>query len=121
MKGLISLLLCFVSSTCLCSQGASTSDVIIPENYNPENKGKKRMPSRNYILFSYDVATGYCSFVLPEGIDYVAVKIESESGDIYYGEISSDNSIMCIFLNNGGNHIVCIANNGTVFEGDVWI
>ena len=97
------------------------TEVPLPEKKINPDPNRKRMPSRRYVIFTYNSTAGECRFTLPEGINGISVTLESEDGMAYYGYVSADNPVWPLTRAQGEYHIICDAENGSTFEGDVWI
>lgn len=97
------------------------TEVPLPEKKINPDPNRKRIPSHRYVIFTYDASLGECRFTLPEGIGGIAVTLESEEGYLYYNYVAIENPVWPVTLEQGEYHIICDADNGSTFEGDVWI
>lgn len=102
------------------SKSQTSNDVtIIIHNVKEHNPSRPRVPSHEFIGFIYDY--GVCHFSLPEYISYIDVYMENENGDTFASTVYAANPYWTISLIPGDYHIICTANEGSVFEGNVWI
>lgn len=105
-----------------CPPSVSTQEQIaIPEKKEKPDDGRKRVPSGRYIGFYYDGISQNCEFAFPAGIDSISVIMEGNDGSLFFGTASVENPVWHVSLPTGEYHVVCNADNGSVYEGDVWI
>lgn len=93
----------------------------VPEKQEDLNKDRKRMPSRSYIGFSYNSYTQECLFTIPGDISSISVELEAIDGTIHYGNVIAEYPVWQISLTVGDYFVTCTANNGSTFQGYVFI
>lgn len=101
--------------------------VIIPNsnNNNPiqnPDSDRKRMPSKNdYLYFSYNSLQNECTFIIPSNIAWLDIEFITPEGLSMFAHVTSDYPTCNIVLGKGVHHIICTADDGRIFEGDVCI
>lgn len=98
----------------------SCREVYDPLHYKDIPPDRKRMPSQDRIMFSYNSEIKYCDFVLNSEIRNLSVTIHSVC-EYYNFDICSNNPIWEVELKKGEYTITCIADDGTIYEGFVVI
>lgn len=95
----------------------------IPEKEKKRDPGRKRMPSlfQNSIFFKYNSSLNRCEFYsLPENSSLSVVIIDS-NGNTKYGVITESNPYWYISLASDNYYITCTSDNGSTFEGYIYI
>ncbi|MCX4280410.1 MAG: hypothetical protein OSJ32_03725 [Muribaculaceae bacterium] len=93
----------------------------IPKTKNTTRSDRHRAPDARVILFSYDSLQGKCVFQFPDCVNSISITLTNEYGDVWYGVADRNNPAWNISLDMGDYNIVCIADDGSEFEGLVTI
>ena len=93
----------------------------IPKTKNDNRPKRHRAPNAKAILFSYDSLQGKCIFQFPDSVNSISITLTNEYGNVWYGFADRNNPIWNISLDMGDYNIVCIADDGSEFEGFVTI
>lgn len=87
---------------------------------SPKSNGRPSAPSNARIYFCYDSENGECVFTLRDDIEYMSVSLESLStGQMYYGDVDASDPTMSVELPASNYYIMCVTDNGSVYEGEV--
>lgn len=94
----------------------------IPLKDVPSDSDRKRMPSKNdYLYFSYNSLLNECAFIIPSNIAWLDIEFISPEGISMFAHVTSDYPTCNIAFEKGIHHIICTADDGRIFEGDVCI
>ena len=98
----------------------TTIQEINEKSKQPDPK-KKRMPGISQSIgIYYDNVRQECTFIMPSSISSISITLESGNG-VITGFVSSDYPVWHVDLMPGIYNIVCISEDGRVFEGDIII
>ena len=93
----------------------------INEKSDQPDPKKKRMPGISQSIgIYYDNVKKECTFILPSSISSVSITLLSEN-ELLTGYVYSDYPVWHVDLMPGIYNIVCISEDGRVFEGDIII
>ena len=93
---------------------------IVPKKVDPGEKGKFKTPGLSRLYFSYDYTEEACYFTLPEGVESLDVEL-SNPGTYAVFTVTSDSPYYCVRLSRGDYSITCIADNGDIYQGYIYI
>lgn len=128
MKILKSVFLLFlmavVSGSCFGASGNNQSShgkpQVIVKKEGGNQHGRPSAPSNARIYFCYDSENRECVFTLRDDIEYMSVSLESLStGQMYYGDVDATDPTMSVELPASNYYIMCVTDNGSVYEGEV--
>lgn len=109
---------CFGASGSNKSQSGQPQVVFNKKTQKPS--GRPSAPSNARIYFCYDAENGECVFTLNDDIEYMSVSLESLStGQMYYGDVDASDPTMSVELPASNYYIMCVTDNGSVYEGEV--
>lgn len=93
----------------------------VPENGNDGIPDKKRKPGiHQNVGVCYDNINNVFTFIIPASVSNLSVTLQSENG-VITGFVSADYPIWHVDLTPGIYNIVCISEDGRVFEGEIII
>lgn len=110
------------ASGLLAQSTPNTNTQQILKNEKVNTPSRPKMPSSSEwdsIGFSYDNGIAY--FTMPDYITYIKVSLESESGENFSSYVYASNPIWSVNLPQGEYYIECDADEGSLFEGIVYI
>lgn len=101
-----------------CNSDESSSVHEIPETIRERDPKRKRMPSRNNVIwFQYEPAVGAGTFSNFGTASYLSVTLTDFNGNISLGYVTKDSPTWYVNLFPGEYYIYCIADTGIEYEG----
>ena len=124
-KKLLLLAFCMLSgasaSGLLAQSPPDTNTQQILKTTPDHNPIRHRMPSSEWDSIGFSYANGTACFTMPDYITYIKVCLESESGENFSSYVYASNPIWSVNLPQGEYYIECDADEGSLFEGFVYI
>lgn len=121
------LTFCFIAGTWasdLFAQSTPSSNKNIqqvPKTKNEQTPIRHRMPSLDFDAIGFSYSNNIVYFTMPDYITYITVSMESNDGEIFSSYVYAVNSFWSITLPSGEYYIECDADEGSHFEGLVYI
>ena len=97
------------------SAPSPSSDTVIFPKKEKNDKGKRRVPSRNYVYCEY--GAGFISLALPAGVQSASFTLSYGDDPLYYGVYFASDRYVTIPDLSGEIAIEITADNGSVYAG----
>lgn len=100
---------------------STTDSFTIPKKKTDLTPTRHKMPSIDCDAIGFTYLNGIASFSMPDYITYIKVTMESENGEAFSSYVYAANPFWTVTLTPGEYSIECEANDGSLFEGTVYI
>lgn len=121
------LAFCFIVGTCapdLLAQSVPSpakDPQQIPKTEKGYNLGRHKKPSHDQVTIGFYYENSIAYFIMPDYLTYIKVSMEGNDGEIFSSYVYATNPCWSISLPPGEYYIECDADQGSHFEGLVYI